>query len=131
MTKPAATTAAPAKPTGSAKAPKAKANGTDGGTLSREDINLAKFIKYEDDGGSSDAHSDDGAVNEDGDMDESKRCVHSLYIDAEVSEKTTEERTRGTAPERPASRGTKEVSVRGSLLQKIFHSSPKVLNARD
>ena len=84
MTKPAATTAAPAKPTGSAKAPKAKANGTDGGTLSREDINLAKFIKYEDDGGSSDAHSDDGAVNEDGDMDESKRCVHSLYIDAEV-----------------------------------------------
>lgn len=99
MTKPAATTAAPAKPTGSAKAPKAKANGTDGGTLSREDINLAKFIKYEDDGGSSDAHSDDGAVNEDGDMDESKRCVHSLYIGAEVSEKTTEERTRGTAPE--------------------------------
>ena len=82
-------------------------------------------------GGSSDAHSDDGAVNEDGDMDESKRCVHSLYIDAEVSEKTTEERTRGTAPERPASRGTKEVSVRGSLLQKIFHSSPKVLNPRD
>ena len=78
MTKPAATTAAPAKPTGSAKAPKAKANGTDGGTLSREDINLAKFIKYEDDGGSSDAHSDDGAVNEDGDMDESKRVRRML-----------------------------------------------------
>ena len=99
MTKASVAVAAPAKPTGAAKAPKAKADGTkqdphEAGTLSREDI--ANF-KLEDDGGSSDAHSDDGNVEENGDLDETKRFVRAPPFGAYSIERNVEARRVGHA----------------------------------
>ena len=98
MTKASVAVAAPAKPTGAAKAPKAKADGTkqdpQAGTLSREDI--ANF-KLEDDGGSSDAHSDDGNVEENGDLDETKRFVRAPPFGAHSIERNVEARRVGRA----------------------------------
>ena len=99
MTKASVAVAAPAKPTDAAKAPKAKADGTkqdphESGTLSREDI--ANF-KLEDDGGSSDAHSDDGNVEENGDLDETKRFVHAPPFGAYSIERNVEARRVGRA----------------------------------
>ena len=99
MTKASVAVAAPAKPTGAAKAPKAQADGTkqdphEAGTLSREDI--ANF-KLEDDGGSSDAHSDDGNVEENGDLDETKRFVRAPPFGAYSIERNFEARRVGHA----------------------------------
>ena len=99
MTKASVAVAAPAKPTGAAKAPKAKADGTkqdphEDGTLSREDI---ANVKLEDDGGSSDAHSDDGNVEENGDLDETKRFVRAPPFGAHSIERNVEARRVGRA----------------------------------
>ena len=99
MTKASVAVAAPAKPTGAAKAPKAKADGTkqdplEAGTLSREDIAI---VKLEDDGGSSDAHSDDGNVEENGDLDETKRFVRAPPFGAHSIERNVEARRVGRA----------------------------------
>ena len=99
MTKASVAVAAPAKPTGAAKAPKAKADGTkqdphEDGTLSREDI---ATVKLEDDGGSSDAHSDDGNVEENGDLDETKRFVRAPPFGAHSIERNVEARRVGHA----------------------------------